>query len=149
MSKTRHEDVKPFGTFTNATKYKFQSFRTGYSQALYPNEVEFSYFTGCCVNVDSCNCVYDACIHTLLIGTLDQEGFFIFFPHGGPTAKVPACYVLVWRNQSPCLLASFPCFLEQEDAKDLLETLMADRWIDKVSARALSRLLTPSLAISP
>ena len=41
MSKPRHEDFKPFGTFINATKYKFQSFRTGYSQALYPNEVGF------------------------------------------------------------------------------------------------------------
>ena len=36
----RHESYKPFGTFSNATKYRFERYRTGYSPTLYPDEVD-------------------------------------------------------------------------------------------------------------
>ena len=64
------EDRSAFGTFTNSTKYKFESFKSG-ANSLYP----------------------------------DEEGFFVFFPLGGASAK--------------------------EDALKILKQLKNDRWVDR------------------
>ena len=36
-----NEDRKPFGTFINANKYEYQTFKTGRSEVLYPKEEGF------------------------------------------------------------------------------------------------------------
>jgi hypothetical protein len=65
------EDRSAFGTFTNSTKYKFESFKSGENSLTHPNE----------------------------------DGFFVFFPLGGASAK--------------------------EDALRILQQLKKDRWVDR------------------